>query len=889
MIADVSPRPPRPLRDWRRRCRPELLAVRSTPRWRAIEPGATRARRSSPRLRQFLTGQLVAAPPRRASAWRFRPSFTAAVVISTVAALALGVAARCSGCAASPPSATRRPARARRGRGRARHHQRPPHRAPARARPSPGARGPRRARALVHLAEAARAPDPPDAALRFLIGRAVDALISERAAEVLPAPLVDVRLDAGSDRVVVGMAGGAIAVRAMTTAAAGPSLTVPEPITDLAIVDDGATLLSAGPSLGRYALATGHALAPAEETTPPIVRVARVGEVEAHGLFGGEIELRGAGAPRRWRGHPVDLSTFVLARDGSRLLTRDDDHTAALWDVATGAELGRWRGVWSAELVPDEPRFALGFEAGGLRLCTLADARCEVAVPTAPRVAWQAFAPGRIATASDGGHVDVWRTTDGEHLATFAGHPSSGLVAVAFDPAGELLASADGSGVVRLFLGASGDLLGTYDTYAGATAALGFSADGATLVVVSYDGQLRWLEVGALRHRVALVGHAGEARRVAYAPDGATVYTASRDGAVGVWDAATGAPRARRQLHAGGVRGLDVAGDGRHVATGGVDGAVRLLAPTGADVATLAGHEASVAVVRFLEGGRALASGDDAGWVRLWDVDGARLRCALELGGPVIGLTASADGASVLAYGEARHALRVSAQTCEVVQRFDPGQSATLSAALSPDGREVTFAGLVRRGSGSGGLARFALADGAALPLTLARLHEEVITAAYADDGRTLAASAFGGEVLLIDVGTGRIRETMRDAHSVVGSLQFFADGRLLAGGGDDGLLRTWDVATGTLLAADAGHAGGIYFMRLRPDGRQLATAALDDTPRLWPLPRWDQGGAALDRVVACRAGWRLVGTRLVARAPGEAARDPRCAAPAAAVVDRAP
>ena len=56
------------------------------------------------------------------------------------------------------------------------------------------------------------------------------------------------------------------------------------------------------------------------------------------------------------RGHENSVWSAVFDPSGARVLTASDDHTARLWDAATGAELAVLRGhedeVWSAVFDP---------------------------------------------------------------------------------------------------------------------------------------------------------------------------------------------------------------------------------------------------------------------------------------------------------------------------------------------------------------------------------------------------------------------------------------------------------------------------------------------------------------------------------------------------------
>ena len=248
-------------------------------------------------------------------------------------------------------------------------------------------------------------------------------------------------------------------------------------------------------------------------------------------------------------------------------------------------------------------------------------------------------------------------------------------------------------------------------------------------------------------------------------------------GAVRLWDVADPAhPRLLGQTLTGStapVAPTAFSPDWHTLASGGADGVVRLW-----DVAdpahprllgqtpltrplgqVLSNYTPSITSMTFSPDGHTLASGDDEGVVRLWEVT---------------------DPANPRLLG----------------QPLSNGDDAAIEAAVfSPEGKTLAS------GSDDGTVRLWDVGDPAQASLlgqTLASSAFAVLSVAFSPRGNTLASGGDDGTVRLWDVGDPAHPRTLGQPLTSGGvsidSVAFNPDGHRLASGGDDGTVRLWDV-----------------------------------------------------------------------------------------------
>ncbi len=579
---------------------------------------------------------------------------------------------------------------------------------------------------------------------------------------------------------------------------------------------------------------------------------------------------------RIYHGNGNRILVVALSPDDRTLALADNNGTVDFVDTASGRRLGSLRlpddgTPISAAFSPDGRTFLASpaTDDGGLAVLYDAATYREIdRLPTpssryggGPNV--QFLADGRIGVATVDNEVFVWdpstgRTTpklgvDNGDLA-YAAFSPDGTVVAASTPRPDEMALWDVRSRRRI---ASFRNVGTYP--------FAFSPDGSLVAAGASDGSVSIIDVATGDVRRVEGRHTAEVQSIGFSPDGRTLVTTGDDRLVIVWEVATGIARETLRGHAGRVLTQAISSDSRSLYTGSLD-------------ATAIG----------------------------WDLGGAG-----RLGRPFtvpsmneyFSGALSPDG-SIAAVTERNTDLRfVDADTLEPLGPPLPrgGTHAPLNnIAFSPDGTRLVAteaAGLATGPPGApvddvvaNGLEVWdvrdrRLVDRIMFPTSFGALGP----VRWAPDGRRVVVGSVTGFVGVVDVSTGRIVKSWRQALPVQdlavtdryvaaalstfegsdappsltlwtlegrrievidtepGAVAAAPDGRTIATGGGAGVIELWDVATGKHIGRPMqAVAGYVTSLAYDPSGRTIAAGGTDGTVTLWDASTQHQIGSAL-------------------------------------------
>lgn len=284
------------------------------------------------------------------------------------------------------------------------------------------------------------------------------------------------------------------------------------------------------------------------------------------------------------------------------------------------------------------------------------------------------------------------------------------------------------------------------------------------------------------------------------------------------------------------ITALAISSDNRLLATGTANGKVRLIEiKTGKSLAHPALEPGGrIFSIVFSKDGKLLAIGSQDAKARVLEIPSGKLMLTLPHDGEVQKVSFSPDS-RLLATASTDRQARIFETTAGRELQKIPYGAPVRHVLFSPDGNQLAIA--VEDGT----VHLVKTVNGAELikPITYAGYHPLVNQIVFDSTGRYLAGASQNGEVLVMEVNSGRILKRFKHEKEVF-SVTFHPSQFWLATAGDDAYARVFDLTTGKEITHFA-HFDSVFSVRFSPDGRFLATASIDKSVRLFACGDWHE------------------------------------------------
>jgi WD40 repeat protein len=572
-----------------------------------------------------------------------------------------------------------------------------------------------------------------------------------------------------------------------------------------------------------------------------------------------------------------------LSRDLREVIISSPDHTARVWDAATGraisAPMPHGGAVLSARFSPDGNRLITTASDNTARIWETATGR-PISAPMRHRdkLRYTAFSPdgSRVVTASEDNTAQVWDAYTGQPIGQPMRHGDTVYVAV-FDPDGKHVVTASADSTARVWDAATGRPTSApmrHDVGDRIVVSASFSPDGKRVVTASWDGTARIWDATTGLPVAAPMRHDDAAVAASFSPDGKRVVTASWDKTARVWDATTGQPVSAPMQHDNFVKSAVFSADGERVLTASADHTARIWnATTGRPISAPMRHDNELLSADFSADENSIVTFSGNGIARIWRDTATGQAIPMPMPhafNEYLAWSLSRDGKRVVITSWDKTARVWDAATGQPISAPMSHDNIVFSVSFNPDASRVVTASYdhtarvwdavtgrpisapmrhedeVRWAEFSPDGSRVVTASwdktarvwdaATGQPISAPMQHDKELNwASFSPDGKRILTASNDGTARVWDAATGQpVSAPMRHKGTVVYTAFFSPDGSRVVTASDDKTARVWDAATGNPISAFMRHDGIVFFASFSPDGKRVVTASADNTARMW-------------------------------------------------------
>lgn len=547
-------------------------------------------------------------------------------------------------------------------------------------------------------------------------------------------------------------------------------------------------------------------------------------------------------------GSRQELLSARFSPDGKRILTASADHTAMLWDIASGNLLlvldDHKDKVSSAEFSPDGKKIVTASYDNMVKLWDAATGALLFTFEGHKDSVFSArfsFDGRKIVSASADGTAKLWDAITLRLVSDLSGHEAK-VNSAQFSSDGKMIVTGAANGTVAIWDSKTGNgkYLGARNDpqHRGPVISAQFSYDNSLVLTASEDRTAKIWNVTTGNLLKTLQKHTDKLNAAQFSPDGTKVVTASRDRTARIWDVQTGNSDTVLRGHSNSIRSAQFTLDGKKIVTTSFDTTARIWdVVTGKLDTVLRGHGRTVWSASFSNDSTRMVTASYDGTARVWDLATGALMANLKgHTNWVYSAIFSPDGKKIVTATDDSTIKVWDAITGGLIMNLKGHKDWVYSAIFSPDSRKIVSTSRDRSikiwdvATGEQDL-NFRVRD-------IRRFSD------YSPDGSKIVFATAKDSVKIIDTTTwDQVPGSI--SHPQIATAKFSPDGLRIITASGDSTAKIWDMASSALIHTLRGHDDGLLFASYSPDNSTIVTTSLDRTAILW-----DSSGVPRDTLI---------------------------------------